>query len=266
MNEISKSIQTGSSPKPVGHQIHYYRQIGSTNDEAFRLAQAGAPHGTALIAEAQTAGKGRMQRIWHSPGGANLYTSVILRPDFEPARAPQIAIAAGVAVARTIDPFCPGRVELKWPNDVLLGGKKLCGILAQMKLSGGAVDFVVLGIGINIHLKRDAFPPDLRDIATSLCLETQKEISRDALSIRLYENLTTWYTTLRDSGFEPVRSAWLGYAPMIGRDVSVRFENEVMTGRAVGIDEEGSLILVAADGKSIKVSAGDATILKKDND
>ena len=263
MNKIPTSVKTRPSQKPVGHLVHYFKETGSTNDEAFRIAQAGAPHGTALVAERQTAGKGRMHRVWHSPAGANIYTSVILRPPFEPARAGQIAIAAGVALVQTLDPFCPGRVDLKWPNDVLIGGKKVCGILAQMKLAGAEIDFVVLGIGINVNLSQDELPEDIRNIATSLRIETGADVSRDDLIIRVYENLTKWYRNLVNAGFEPVRRAWLAHAPMIGRDVSVGFENELIVGRAVGLDEDGALLILSADGTQRRVSAGDATILKK---
>lgn len=249
--------------KFIGHQLHYYQETGSTNDEAFRLGSAGAPEGTVLVADSQHAGKGRLQRVWHSPAGANIYTSVILRPAFEAARAPQISIAAGVAVAETVEGYCRECVQLKWPNDVLICGKKVCGILAQMKMAGTAIDFVVVGIGVNVNLNREQFPPDIRDLATSLAIETGGEISRLDVIIRLYENMAKWYRELAYEGFGAVREKWLGLTPMIGKPVSVRYGEETVSGEAAGLDDDGSLIIRTVENKTIRVSAGDATILKR---
>lgn len=249
----------------IGHRLHYYKDIGSTNDEAFRLGEEGAPEGTVLIAESQSSGRGRMQRIWYSPPGANIYTSMILRPPVGTIQATQIPIAAGVAVAETINEFCPGKASIKWPNDVLIGGKKVCGILAQMKMSGQTVDFIVVGIGINVNLAREQYPHDIQEIATSLAIEAGREISRPDLIIRLYENMAKWYRELTRNGFSAVRERWLNLSEMIGKTVSVMFQNETVSGKAVGLDEDGSLILMTANNQKLTVSAGDATILKEVN-
>ncbi|MDD4356941.1 MAG: biotin--[acetyl-CoA-carboxylase] ligase [Smithellaceae bacterium] len=171
MNLNQESLKKKLAGKMIGHRLHYYDKIGSTNEEAFRLGEEGAPEGTVLIAESQTSGKGRMQRVWYSPPGANIYTSVILRPPAGTMKATQIPIAAGVAAAETLNELCPGKAWIKWPNDVLIGGKKVCGILAQIKMSGQAVDFVVVGIGINVNLGRKQFPRDIQAIATSMAIE-----------------------------------------------------------------------------------------------
>ena len=247
----------------IGHELHYFEETGSTNDDAFRLGLSGAPEGTVVIAESQSSGKGRLKRVWHSPPGVNLYTSVILRPSFKTMRAPQISIAAGVAVAETLNPYCGGRAELKWPNDVLIGGKKICGILAQMKTVESGIDFVVVGIGININIHRNQFSNEINEIATSLAIESGGEIPRSDVIIRLYENLTKWYKKLQICGFEPVRQAWLDLTPMIGKTVQVRFSEEVVSGTACGLDEDGSLILQTDLNSTLRVSAGDATIIKR---
>ncbi|MEQ8254235.1 MAG: biotin--[acetyl-CoA-carboxylase] ligase, partial [Smithellaceae bacterium] len=119
--------------KLIGHKLYYVPQTGSTNDDAYLLGVEGMPEGTVVLADSQTSGKGRMARVWHSPAGSNIYTSIVLRPSLQPADAPQISLVAGVAVAELLEGYCSGRVELKWPNDVLVGGRKICGILAQMK-------------------------------------------------------------------------------------------------------------------------------------
>lgn len=258
-----QSLKQQLAGKFIGHELHYFEETGSTNDDAFRLGVAGAPEGTVIVAESQSAGKGRLQRVWHSPPGANIYTSVILRPPFETARAPQISIASGVAVAETLNPYCGGRAELKWPNDVLIGGKKVCGILASMKTLDMGIDFVVVGIGINVNLPREQFPSDIRTIATSLAIESGCEISRLEVIIRLYENLTKWYTELQNCGFEPIRQAWLGMTPMIGKTIQVMFHNEAISGTASGLREDGSLILQTDSKQTLYVSAGDASIIKR---
>lgn len=259
----SEILKQNLAGKFIGHQLHYYQEIDSTNEEAFRLGMKGAPEGTALIAEGQRKGRGRMQRIWYSPADANIYTSILLRPAFEPAHAPRISIAAGVAVAEILNRYCPGKACLKWPNDVLIGGKKVCGILAQMKVSESVIDFIVVGVGINVNLDYTKMPNDLRNIATSLSIETGRNISRLELIIHLYENMAKWYRELTQNGFGAVREKWLSLAPMIGRNVQVMFQNEELIGKALGLDEDGSLILLTPENKTVNVAAGDATILKR---
>lgn len=263
MNFNQECLRKSLAGKFIGHPLYYFEETGSTNDEAFHLGVAGAPEGTVVIAESQMAGKGRMQRAWHSPPEANIYTSIILRPLFEAARAPQVSIATGVAVAEMLEDYCPDKVRLKWPNDVLIGEKKICGILSQMKMSGAAIDFIVVGIGINVNLNHEQFPSDIQKIATSLLMETGREISRMDMIIRLYENVAKWYRELTQNGFGPVRGKWISLSAMIGRTVSVMFQEETLKGRAIGLGEDGSLMLLTEQNETRLVSAGDATILKK---
>jgi BirA family biotin operon repressor/biotin-[acetyl-CoA-carboxylase] ligase len=249
--------------KTIGHKLYYYQEIGSTNDEAFRLAGAGAREGTVIIANSQTKGKGRLQRIWHSPSEANIYTSIILRPNFAPNLATQIPIMAGVAVAEILEGYCIGKVTLKWPNDVHLNGKKICGILSQAKTTVNSIAFVVLGIGINVNISHEQFTPDIRDIATSLAIEGGRDFFRQELIISLYENLTKWYKKLKRNGFDEIKEKWLSMTPMISCNIQVMFQDEVIRGRALDIAEDGSLIILNAKDEKIKISAGDATILKE---
>jgi BirA family biotin operon repressor/biotin-[acetyl-CoA-carboxylase] ligase len=258
--ELLRKNLTG---KLIGHKLYYFPEIGSTNDEAYRLGIAGAEEGTVVIAGSQTKGRGRMQRIWHSPAGANIYTSIILRPRIKPARAPQISLAAGVAVAELLEKYCPGEVELKWPNDVLVNGRKICGILAQMKTAADEVDFVVVGIGINVNIKQNKFPADLCDIATSLAIAAGRDFSRDELIISLYENMAKWYKKLLPDGFTAVKEKWLTLAPMIGQNVQVMFLGDKVKGKALGLDEDGSLIILTLKNEKLKISAGDASIIKE---
>jgi BirA family biotin operon repressor/biotin-[acetyl-CoA-carboxylase] ligase len=258
-----KVLEERLAGKLFGRKIYYHSETGSTNDEAFSLGKACAPEGTSVIADSQREGKGRLGRSWHSPRGANIYTSVILRPQMESSEISRIPIMAGVAVAEVMDAFCPGKISLKWPNDVLLNEKKVCGILSTAKITAGKIDFIVLGIGINVNMSGNQFSEEIRDSATSLFVETRREFPREDLIISLYENLEKWYKQLTQKGFGAIKENWLNLAPMIGQMVQVVFKDETIRGKAAGIDDDGSLILVDEANKEIKVMAGDATIIKR---
>jgi len=247
----------------IGHSIHYFQEIGSTNDEACRLGREGAPEGTVVVVNSQSAGKGRLQRSWFSPPGCNIYTSVILRPEFNPADAPQITIMAGLAAAQMIETYCPRKTRIKWPNDILLHGKKVCGILAQMQAGADKIDFVVLGIGINVNIAADEFPPEIKNIATSIAAQTGVFQSRQDLLINLYKNLSKWYKTLTSNGFEIIRQEWLKMASLTGCEIQVKFRDEIIKGKALTIDERGALVMSDSKGKTVKILAGDASIMKE---
>ncbi len=263
IQEFQKFLPAKLAGNLIGHKLYYFQEIDSTNDEAYRLGIAGAPEGAVVLADSQTQGRGRMQRVWHSPAGSNIYTSLILRPRLIPAAAPQISLVAGVAVAELLEQYCSGRVELKWPNDVLVEGRKICGILAQMKTAGEEIDFVVVGIGINVNIQPSYFPDEIRELATSLTFETGRVIARENLIINLYENFAKWYKTLLQNGFDAVKNKWLSLSPMIGKNVQIMFQNEKIIGKALGLNDDGSLIVRTADNQELKISAGDATILNK---
>ena len=143
--ELLEVLKERFAGKLFGHQIYYYSETGSTNDEAFALGIAGMPEGTVVIADSQSRGRGRLQRSWYSPSGSNIYTSVILRPEIESSKSSRIPIMAGVAVAEMLNIYCPGKIKLKWPNDVLINDKKVCGILSQAKLTGKEDRFYCTG-------------------------------------------------------------------------------------------------------------------------
>jgi BirA family biotin operon repressor/biotin-[acetyl-CoA-carboxylase] ligase len=167
---------------------------------------------------------------------------------------------AGVAVAETLNAYCSDHVKMKWPNDVLIHNRKVCGILSQAKLTGKKIDFIVLGIGINVNLQNKEFSKEISDTATSLAIETGREISRMELIISLYENLEKWYKKLMQDGFGPIKESCLKMMPMIGQTVQVVFGEELLEGKATGMDGDGALILLTEKNEKIKVSAGDATI------
>lgn len=242
--------------------IHYYQTVDSTNTIACRLARAGAREGEVVVADAQTKGKGRLDRAWQSPPGSNLYTSIILRPKIEPAMAPQITLMAGVAVAELLSGYCPGDVSIKWPNDVLLRGKKVCGILTEMKAAAGSVDFIVLGIGLNINMNRQDFDPSLREAATSIKIETGEVYDRLDVVSKLFDFIEKWYNIFLGMGFIGMRDTWLRHADILGKRIKVVFKDEFQTGIVTGIDDDGTILMKDENGVNQKVVAGDVHLLR----
>jgi BirA family biotin operon repressor/biotin-[acetyl-CoA-carboxylase] ligase len=247
--------------KWIGHPLHFFENTNSTNNVAFTLAKSGAPEGTVVIADAQTRGKGRQNRVWQSPPGCNIYTSIVLRPPIAPVFAPQITLMAGVALAELLSRYCPAKVRLKWPNDVKISDKKICGILSEMLTSLQGVDFVIVGIGINVNMAKEDFDPAFRDISTSLKEEVGSDIPRLDLIVKLYDHIGEFYKLFLERGFEPIREMWLKYADNMGKHAQVLFKDEVQKGRVIGIDEYGALLI--EEGKNIKrITAGDVCSLE----
>jgi BirA family biotin operon repressor/biotin-[acetyl-CoA-carboxylase] ligase len=249
--------------KRIGNRIHFLKEVDSTNDVAFQLALGGAGEGNVVIAESQTRGKGRLKRQWQSPPGCNLYTSIILRPEMVPVFAPQITLTTGVAVADLLSLYCPGNVTLKWPNDVQIRGKKVCGILTEMSASAAnKVNFIIVGIGINVNIERADFDESFRHIATSLKEEVGSGISRLDLIVKLFDNLQQLYATLRMEGFGSIKDMWLNYSDMVGKQIRVVFNDVAQGGEVHGIDDFGALIISDENEVIRRVIAGDATIVK----
>jgi BirA family transcriptional regulator, biotin operon repressor / biotin---[acetyl-CoA-carboxylase] ligase len=264
MDFNEKNIAIRLARKRVGNNIHFFSEVESTNDVLCRLARDGAPHGTVVIAECQTKGKGRLNRQWQSPPGCNIYASIALRPPIEPVYAPQITLMTGVAVAELLSEYCTGAVTLKWPNDVQIGGKKVCGILAEMSASaGGGVDFIVVGIGINVNIRKKDFDESIHDTATSLAEEAGHDISRLDLTAKLFDRFDALYTRLLESGFGSIKDAWLSYCDMVGKQARVIFKNDIESGKVLGIDDIGALVISDKKGKTKRVIAGDASVVKE---
>jgi BirA family biotin operon repressor/biotin-[acetyl-CoA-carboxylase] ligase len=243
----------------IGRRIEYYEELESTNTEALRLALENAPEGTVVIADAQSEGRGRLDRIWESPPSLNLYLSVVLRPDIPAASASLIPLMVGVAVADIISKYGPGAVRLKWPNDVLIDGKKICGILTEMRTKADRVHFIIVGIGVNINMRKLDFPRGIRETATSLRILTECEIDRIDVAIRLFESLERWYRIFLSGGEAAIREKWLQYADIIGKRIEVVFKSETQRGTVVGLDEHGALLLEGETGVQ-QVLAGDVYI------
>ena len=258
-----KALQSRLTGRRIGCRLHYEETVDSTNRVAMEFARCGAPEGTVVLADRQTAGRGRLQRSWQSPPGCNLYLSVILRPAIPPHDAAQITLLAGVAVAEAISTVCPGRVGIKWPNDLLIGGRKVCGILTETRMAAGGIDSVIVGVGLNVNMKRADFDPSHRETATSLREETGRDHSREDLLFLLCERFDQWYEIFLQDGFAPVREGWLARMEMAGKRLRVLFLDEVREGVFAGIDEDGALLIADEQGAVRRITAGDATIMKE---
>jgi BirA family biotin operon repressor/biotin-[acetyl-CoA-carboxylase] ligase len=243
----------------IGRRVHWLAKTGSTNDVATHLAELGAEEGTVVVAEAQTSGRGRLGRVWFSPPGAGLYVSVILRPAH--ARAPDgnpaalLTLAAGVAIAEAVRSVTGLPAEIKWPNDIVIGRRKLAGILAEAAAEHGRLQFVVLGFGIN--LLSAAYPPELASRATSIEAETSRPADRPVILAAVLAAIAERYADLHDGRFDAILGAWRRMAPSLP-SAMVEWDSPdgVVCGRAEDIDEQGAL-LVRVGEKLERVVAGE---------
>ena len=223
----------------------------STNRVAMEMAETGAPHGTVVVADAQTAGRGRMGRRWESPAGKNLYVSLLLRPSIPTVDAPRLALVAGVALADAVEAVgVPA--ALKWPNDLYCGGRKAAGILAEMASDPDGVRHVVIGVGLNVNVEEDDFPPELRGTATSLRIRAGREFRRVDVLARLLDALGTRYGEFIGGGFASLRDGWDRRDFLRGRRVLLRRQGGEGWGTAVGLDAAGALRFLPDGGASIE--------------
>ncbi|MFI5366338.1 MAG: biotin--[acetyl-CoA-carboxylase] ligase [Candidatus Binatia bacterium] len=243
-----------------GGTIHYFDSIDSTNTHARRLALEGAAEGTVVIAETQTKGRGRLGRAWVSPPFRNLYLSIIVRPPIATADAPQLVLVAGLAVAETVREWT-ARAAIKWPNDVLVDGRKVAGILTEMDADDDRVRFVIIGIGVNLNSVATDFPPELRDKAVGLCTAVGAPIDRVAFTDHLLPRLEERYELFVHQGFAAVGPLWEGLSCLTGKPVEVDDGYRRYAGVAVGIAGDGSLRLRDATGSEIRVVVGDVTVV-----
>ena len=240
--------------------VRWLAETDSTQRVARELARDGAAEGTVVIAEAQSAGRGRLGRTWHSPRGVNLYCSIVLRPALPPAAVPQVALVAGVAVAAALAETAGCTPRIKWPNDVLVDGRKVAGALTEMEAEVERVQHVILGIGVNLNAAQSAFPPELRDRATSLFLATGRKVDRAAVTGRLLAALEARYGRFLEGGFEAVRPEWESYSCLTGTDVRVASPDGEVAGRVLGLDADGALRVARPDGTSTRIIAGEVTL------
>lgn len=248
--------------KIKGQKIHHFTEVTSTNDVAKELAVSGAREGTVITAEVQTCGKGRIGRSWLSPKGGTWF-SIILRPEVKARDAFKITFLTAVAIAKTIRKMFQLNAEIEWPNDVLINGKKVCGILTETSIKGEILDFVIVGIGINANVDINSFPKHLRKTVTTLSAEVKMEVDGEKLLQKLLDTLEAYYKMFEEGKFDSILDEWKQLNRFFGANVEVVDFNEKIMGQAVDVDQSGALIVKLADGTTRKVFSGDVTYLQE---
>lgn len=252
-NELLIGLQTDQ----LGKQIVFKETVESTQKEAHKIAEE-SEEGTLIIAEEQTAGRGRMTRAWHSPKGTGIWMSLILKPNLPPVKAPQFTLIAAVAVAEAIQDVTGLTPEIKWPNDLLMNGKKITGILTELQADADRIRSIIIGIGMNVN--QQAFPAELEDIATSLAIEKGETISRAKLVQAILKNIEIYYKEYVENGFASIKQKWESFAVSIGRHITARTVNGSIRGKAIGITEEGVLKLQDEEGIIHSIYSADIEI------
>lgn len=252
--EINGSLKT----LYIGRPTEVVESVDSTNEEIKRRAKSGAEQGFVIVSDEQTLGKGRLGRAWKSPKGSSIYESILLKPELPPSQAPCITLAAGLAVCRAINELAQVNARIKWPNDVIIGRKKLCGILTEMMIEDNAAAFAVVGIGINVN--NSGFPEDISQKATSLRLEKGCIFSRNEIIIKLAECFEDVYNEFIMSGFAAIKDEYVKSCATIGRTVSTLRQGEEISGTAVDIADDGGLVVEAADGEKKYISTGEVAV------
>ena len=247
-------IQTALSDSIVGHRIYYHRLISSTMDAARELARDGEREGAVVIAEEQTKGRGRFNRAWVSPPGLNLYFTVLLRPRRDQLR--YMNMAAALAVFDTAAGFAGLKPAVKWPNDVRVGGRKLSGILIENEFDGDRLAHALVGIGVNVNLDVSRYP-EIADTATSLRSEVGRELDRSEALLSVLANLDMWYARVRAG--QSLTEDWAATLETLGKQVKLRWRDQVLTGVAESVDDHGNLTLLQPGGERVTVVAGEVT-------
>jgi len=259
VDRFQESLRT----KRFGKNVIFLREVDSTNDLAKELAANGAVEGTVVVAETQKAGRGRLGREWISLKGG-LYFSVVLRPNVRANGAVKLVFVAGLAVAKVLRELYDLRVETKWPNDVLVNGRKVCGILTEMNTTDEMVNFVVVGVGVNANFDvEEVFPEPLKKVTTSLANELSRKVRLEELFTALLERLENVYDQFIREGFGPVLDEWRKYAGFLGRRVEVASQTEKLHGLALNVDHDGALTLKLEDGTLKRIFVGDISVRTK---
>jgi BirA family biotin operon repressor/biotin-[acetyl-CoA-carboxylase] ligase len=254
-------LKPGLKTRVIGREIHLFPEVDSTNTLAMEMASNGAPEGTVVLAETQTGGKGRRGRKWISPKG-NLYLSVILRPNIPLYKAPVITLMGAVAAASAIRRTCGVKAFIKWPNDILVSGRKVGGLLTEMSAEQDRVRHIVLGIGIDANMELEALPPDVRAQTTTLAVEAGGKIDRTAFLQQLLRELDQQYRVFL-ANEQDILTEWKTLNITTGNRVAISGAGEILEGVAQGIDDEGRLVIRQDNGSVRTVAAGDVTIVKK---
>ena len=250
---------SGLKSRIIGREVYSYKTIGSTNETARRMAESGAPEGTIILADKQTKGRGRLGRSWHSPGGLGLYFSLILRPRIPFDKVPALSLVAALSVCRVTDRLASLNSMIKWPNDCLIGSRKMAGILVEVSAELDRLSYAILGVGININHRKKDFPSELRSIATSIAIEAGRSIDRVGFLQKLIYEFEKSYNNFTRYGLRFIGPELVERSTVINRDITLRIGKKKISGRAVGLDQNGALRMLTEDGVRI-ISAGEVTL------
>ncbi len=251
-------IQYRLGTKIVGREIRYYPVLESTNAEAFRIASGGGEDGMVIVTDHQTGGKGRLNRTWFSFRRQSISLSVILRPRISPYLATMLTYMAGISVYEAIYAKTAIKPSIKWPNDILMSGKKVAGILCELNTENDMVNFAVIGIGVNLNVRKNRFPEEIREVSTSLYEETKKRMKRVSFVKELLRQLDYWYGVfLREGGDARILAEWKERSKIVGQDVKIRSFNEEIIGKVLDVDADGALVVETKGGERKRVIAGD---------
>ncbi|MTI83295.1 MAG: biotin--[acetyl-CoA-carboxylase] ligase [Firmicutes bacterium] len=258
-----EEVQTDLETSVMGSEVRYSAGVVSTNENAKEWAREGAPDGAVYIAEEQGVGKGRLGRGWFSPRGRGLWFSIVVRPQINPVDVPQITLVAAVAVAAAINEqtgLVPG---IKWPNDLLAGKGKLCGILTEMNADMERIQHIVIGIGLNVNIYQEDIPRELQGVITSIAMETGRKINRVQLLQAILRQMDCWYQIWISSGFNAILEKWKQWNVTLGQRVQVSTLKEVVEGVAEDVDETGALVVRLNDGNCKRFLAGEVSLRGK---
>mgnify|MGYP006415645919 CR=1 FL=1 len=256
--EVIPRLQTDR----FGRDYRFLEETVSTNAVASRLANEGCPEGAVVVADAQSGGRGRLSRGWFSPPSSNLHVSVVLRPEVAPGQAPQMALVTAVVLRRAIQTSAPcPDISIKWPNDVLIAGRKVGGILCEMGADMDRVKHLVVGVGVNVNTSLEDFPPEIGDQATSLCTAVGHEVRRSRLLGTFLNDLESAYDVWRSDGLAPFLPELRDYSTLLGRHVALTQLSETLEGIAEDLSPDGALLLRLTDGQLREVLCGDVHIL-----
>ncbi|PLT28356.1 biotin--[acetyl-CoA-carboxylase] ligase [Peribacillus deserti] len=253
------SILLGLETKEIGKNISYHESLASTQKLAHKLADSGAEEGTLVIADEQTQGKGRLLRTWHS-AKTGIWMSLILRPRIPMQQAPQLTLLAAVAIVQAIEDTTSIFPTIKWPNDILINGKKVTGILTEMQAEADRIHSVIIGIGINVNQSLEDFPDDIKETATSLALEEGEPISRTSVIQSFLKHFEILYTLFLKEGFKPIKLLWESYAVSLGKEIKASTLTGVLYGKAIGITDDGVLLLKDSLGEIHSIYSADIEI------
>ncbi len=262
-NLIAADIKAQLNTRIIGREVLVFQETDSTQRIVEQFARDGVAEGLVVFAENQKQGKGRLGRKWVSPAKSGLWFSTLLRPGWRPDKVTRLTVLAAVAIMRAIENETGLEIEIKYPNDLMIKGRKLCGILAEMLTEVDYVQYVVLGIGINVNTLLSDYPDEIQPIVTSLRIATGEIFGRSLLAAKVLSSLDHVYREVQNKGFSTIAEEWSDRCSTLGKKITAIFGNEKVRGTAIAIDEEGALVIQMDDGTIKTLRGGDITLEKE---